>query len=229
MFRKYLEGVLGNLWNDFCMYFSRMHSALYRPLQTISKSSTVTCQESVRASESLLWKSKKWIVLGMPLLSPGCCSPCWAHLPTWLLPYVTWALGLPPGAGPEVSCPLSFLLKLTWSTSLVFVWCLLESSDYLVSVIKRTHSNMENTFFLPGFTYGLLKTVSQLKDHVTLIWEFKPLSGQWGKYVGMNKVSHIPQTLSCMPCLLSLWMDQNIILWEVIIPLDGFKENLICG
>lgn len=125
MLRKYLEGVLGNLWNDFCMYLSRMHSALYRPLQTISKSSTVTCQESVRAPESLLWKSEKQVVclghapalLGVVLSA----EPC---LPMWLLPRVFCpgssfrALGLPPGADPEVSPPLPFLLKLPWSSSL---------------------------------------------------------------------------------------------------------------
>lgn len=44
MVRRYCEGVLGNLCSDCCMFFSRMHSARYRPLHTTSKSSTVTCK-----------------------------------------------------------------------------------------------------------------------------------------------------------------------------------------
>lgn len=44
MARRYCEGVLGNLCSDCRMFFSRMHSARYRPLHTTSKSSTVTCR-----------------------------------------------------------------------------------------------------------------------------------------------------------------------------------------
>lgn len=47
MLRRYWDGVRGNLCSDCCMFFSRMHRARYRPLQTTSKSSTVTCRRAV--------------------------------------------------------------------------------------------------------------------------------------------------------------------------------------
>lgn len=155
MFRKYLEGVLGNLWKDFCMYFSRIHNARYRPLQATSKSSTVTCQEDFRVSELLLWKSKKWVKLvsGTSLLS-------WVLQP-WLslsCPYICFLLdlgpGLPPGAGPKVFLIVPVLLKFTCSMSFLRVPCcflfLLDSSYYLANMIKITYSHMENPSFLLG-------------------------------------------------------------------------------